>query len=282
MEHPHTFMRFPGGREKALSFTFDDGAPEDRLLIDWMGALGLRGTFNINTGWYGRVFPHCTHMSAAQTFETLNREFAEIACHGSLHVDPTRVDLPTLVWDVMRDRDALEKQFGRPITGYAYPQGAYTPTVMAELERLGFEYARAVGTQGSFRIPGNLYEITATCHLLSDACDSCTQTFLPFRCNTELWWDNADAQLFNIFCHSYQLRGSEEIQAAARRRMEALAGRDDVWYATNIEVVRYIRAYRALVFSLERGFVYNPSCQPVWFRCKEGVRRVGAGEYAAL
>ena len=26
MEHPHTFIRFPGGREKALSFTFDDGA----------------------------------------------------------------------------------------------------------------------------------------------------------------------------------------------------------------------------------------------------------------
>jgi len=282
MEHPHTFIRFPGGREKALSFTFDDGAPEDRLLVERMGALGLRGTFNVNSGWFGRVFPHCTHMSEAETVEVLRRDFVEIACHGALHVDPTRVDLPTLVWDVMRDRAALERLFGRPITGYAYPQGAYTPEVMAELEKLGFEYARAVGTKGSFRVPQNLFELTATCHLLSDACDECTKKFLDFRCGDDLWWDSADALFFNIFCHSYQLRGSEERQQAACRRLEALAGREDVWYATNIELVRYVKAYRSLIFSLERGWVYNPSCQTVWLRTKEGVASVAPGGTARL
>ena len=282
MEHPHTFLRFPGGREKALSFTFDDGAVEDARLADRMEALGLRGTFNINSGWFGLVLPHCTHMTEAETLEALDRDCAEIACHGSLHADPTRIDMPTFVWDVMKDRNTLEKMFRRPVTGYAYPQGAYTPEVMKALESLGFEYARAVGMTNGFRLPKNFFEITATCHLLGDSCPDCIERFLAFRCSEDLWWDSADGQFFNIFLHSYELRGNEALWQTAFSRMETLSGRDDVWYASNVEVVRYIKAYRSLVFSLERGSVYNPSCTAVWFRCKEGVCRVGPGETVLL
>ena len=282
MEHPHTFLRFPGGLEKALSFTFDDGVTEDIRLAEKMGELGLRGTFNINSGWFGHVVPHCVHMTEEEIRSGLLKDHVEIACHGSLHVDPTRVDLPTFAWDAMKDRNALEKLTGRPVTGFAYPQGAYTPKAMQTLEELGFEYARAVGFPGDFRLPNNFFELTASCHLLSDACDECTDRFLAFRCIDDLWWDAADGQFYNIFCHSYEMRGDEGKWQTAFRRLEALAGREDVWYATNIEVVRYVKAYRSLIFSLERDSVYNPSCQSVWFRCLEGVVRVGPGETLRL
>ncbi len=280
MVHPHTFLRFPGGLEKAVSFTFDDGTVEDRRVADRMGELGLRGTFNINSGWFGRKTFN-PRLTAEETVEALDRDFVEIACHGAFHVDPTRVDASTFIWDVMRDRDALEKLFRRPITGFAYPQSAFTKDAMELLERLGFEYARA-GGGSEFRLPKNCYELRTTCHLLSGGFDEYAEKFLPFRCSDDLWWDSADAQFFNIFCHSYEISGKGGRWETAFRHMEAVAGHSDIWYATNIEVIRYIRAYRALVFSLERGSVYNPSCRTVWFRHDGGIGSVGPGETAAF
>ena len=39
--------------------------------------------------------------------------------------------------------------------------------------------------------------------------------------------------------------------------------------ATNMEIVRYIRAMRSLIFNVDNTQVYNPTCQRVWFTCDE-------------
>ena len=46
------FMRFPGGKRKALTLSYDDGVEQDIRLIDIMKKHGLKGTFNINSGMY--------------------------------------------------------------------------------------------------------------------------------------------------------------------------------------------------------------------------------------
>ncbi len=46
------FMRFPGGRKKALTLSYDDGVEQDRRLMQIMDAHGLKGTFNLNSGEY--------------------------------------------------------------------------------------------------------------------------------------------------------------------------------------------------------------------------------------
>ena len=54
------FMRFPGGKSKALTLSYDDAVEQDIRLIEIMKANGLKGTFNINTGLYaeeGKVYP---------------------------------------------------------------------------------------------------------------------------------------------------------------------------------------------------------------------------------
>ena len=41
------FMRFPGGKKKALTLSYDDGVEQDIRLIDIMKKNGLKGTFNL-------------------------------------------------------------------------------------------------------------------------------------------------------------------------------------------------------------------------------------------
>ena len=45
MKHSHVFMRFPGGRYRAVSLTFDDGSEQDEWVVGLLRRLGLKGTF---------------------------------------------------------------------------------------------------------------------------------------------------------------------------------------------------------------------------------------------
>ena len=69
-----------------------------------------------------------------------------------------------------------------------------------------------------------------------------------------------------VWGHSYEFNNNnnwELIEDFCRK----MSGKTDVWYATNIEIVRYVNAVRALVFNADMTMVYNPSAQPVWFTC---------------
>ena len=43
-------MRFPGGKPKALTLSYDDGVEQDVKLIEIAEKYGIKGTFNINSG----------------------------------------------------------------------------------------------------------------------------------------------------------------------------------------------------------------------------------------
>ena len=46
---------------------------------------------------------------------------------------------------------------------------------------------------------------------------------------------------------------------------EKLSGKEDTWYATNIEICNYVNAYKSLVFCADRTTVYNPTLYEIWF-----------------
>lgn len=68
--------------------------------------------------------------------------------------------------------------------------------------------------------------------------------------------------------------------------MEAFAekagGHEDVWYATNIEIVQYTAAYKSLLFSVDGTRVFNPSPITIWFAKDETLISVPAGESRQL
>ena len=45
--------------------------------------------------------------------------------------------------------------------------------------------------------------------------------------------------------------------------------RDDIWYATNLEIYEYVEAYGRLVLSMKGDRIYNPSAFRVYFE-KDG------------
>jgi len=55
-----------------------------------------------------------------------------------------------------------------------------------------------------------------------------------------------------------------------------------VWFATNIEIVRYIKALRMLEFSVKRDIVYNPSAISVWLSVNGRAVEVKGGEIVEI
>jgi hypothetical protein len=55
-----------------------------------------------------------------------------------------------------------------------------------------------------------------------------------------------------------------------------------VWYATNIEIMDYIKAVRGLRFSVDCRIVSNPSATPVWIGVDGGPVKIGAGQTVKL
>ena len=54
------YLRFPDGKPKALTFSYDDGVETDKRLIEIFQKHGLKGTFNINSLLFapeGTVYP---------------------------------------------------------------------------------------------------------------------------------------------------------------------------------------------------------------------------------
>ncbi len=41
---------FPRGKIRALTFSYDDGATQDKRLVDILNHFNLKGTFNLNAG----------------------------------------------------------------------------------------------------------------------------------------------------------------------------------------------------------------------------------------
>ncbi|MNC81582.1 hypothetical protein D3C75_1347530 [compost metagenome] len=43
-----------------------------------------------------------------------------------------------------------------------------------------------------------------------------------------------------------------------------IGNREDIWYATNMEIVDYMNGYQDLRFSASMDLVYNPSYISIW------------------
>ena len=43
------------GKNKAITFSYDDGVTQDRRLIEILNRYGLKATFNINSFWTARM-----------------------------------------------------------------------------------------------------------------------------------------------------------------------------------------------------------------------------------
>ena len=101
----YRFLRFPEGRAKAVTLSYDDGCRQDIRFSEIISEYGLRCTFNVTSD------ERCG--SKALTVEQVRENFLdkghEVAVHTSHHPFLERLPESVVVSEIMEDRKTLEK-----------------------------------------------------------------------------------------------------------------------------------------------------------------------------
>ena len=270
------FMRFPEGKAKALTLSYDDGVEQDIRLIEIMKANGLKGTFNINTGCYseeGKVFPAGQvhrRMSKSLAKKTYLNSGMEVAVHTLTH--------PYLEWEadnvcayeVLQDRKNIEEDYGVITRGMAYPYGTYSDSVVATLKQCGIVYSRTTISTEKFDIPTDWLSLSATCHHIYPRLMDLAHKFVEDKVERNPW-------LFYLWGHSYEFEQKDNWNVI-EEFAEYTGNRDDIWYATNIEIYDYVAAYKQLIFSVDGKTIYNPTATTLFFEHRNKIYCIKPGE----
>lgn len=252
-------ITFPGGRTKALTLSYDDGRDFDRKLVQIFNDHGLKGTFHLNAGMLNSPIK-----VAPEELRTLYAGH-EVACHGFTHPFLERLPRTEVMREVWQDRELLEKYVSYPVTGMSYPYGSSDDAVVEILRNCGIEYCRTTASTRTFSLPNDLLLWHPTCHHRD------MMEFIPGFLNYRF-----GLGVFYVWGHSYEF-GNAGNWDDMERFADQVAGKENVWYATNIELARYIKAFRALVTSADGRRAYNPSAVTVWITSPNGALPVAPG-----
>lgn len=268
------WMVFPKGLSKALTLSYDDGVEQDARLIAIMNRNGLKGTFNLNGGQFspeGTVFPN-GHIHRRMTRQAAYDLYAgsghEVAVHALWHGDLPDLPPAHAIWQVMRDREELENMFGCIVRGMAYPYGTVTPELAETLKGCGIAYSRTVESTRRFDLPHNWLQMPATCHHDDPRLMELAQKFVsgkPYR-----------PQLFYLWGHSYEFEANNNWQVI-EDFAAFVGGREDIWYATNIEIHDYVEAWRSMHISADGKRLYNPSALTLWANANGSIIEIPSG-----
>ena len=268
------YMRFPGGMEKAITFSYDDGVVADKKLIAILDKYGLKGTFNLNSklfnvpAWHGR-------MDEEQTINTFKNSGHEVALHGARHIFLGKVPLPLAVKEVADNRAYLEEKFGCIVNGMAYAYSGVDDETVQALKALGVQYARTTVSTHSFAIPSDWLHLNPTVHHTEPELNALTDKFLSGKPSDE--FKNREPWLFYIWGHSYEFDDNDnwDVIEDVCRRISQTGG---VWAATNGDICDYVKCYQSLVYSLDGERVFNPSHRTVWLEIRGKVYEIESGE----
>ena len=261
------YIKFPEGKGKAVTFSYDDGIIQDKRLIELFDKYGLRATFNLSSKvFYDRDVLEVTDWWKPMTLEEARELYKdtphEIALHAHTHPFPHALHSTDLMtYDVIKNREILEREFGGIITGMAYPQGTYTQDTIDALKASGVSYCRTVkNTYGFNYPPENWLTLHPTCHHNYEKIFELIDKFMEIP-----YGDAATSGMFYIWGHSYELDVDNNWDHM-EKICEKISGKDDIWYATNIEIYNYQKAFEALRISLDGKVIHNPSATDVWIR----------------
>lgn len=277
----YKFLRFPEGKAKAVTLSYDDGCPEDLRFSDTITKAGLKCTFNLNSDKmrHGRL-----------SKETIEEYFLsrghEIAVHGANHKAQGTARPIEGIRDVLDCRLELEERFGIIIRGMAYPDtginlfsnGASYSNIKNYLTDLGIVYSRTLGGDNkSFELPADWHAWMPSCHHSNPEVLNFADSFLNVNVSPNTYHARRTPRLFYLWGHSYEFETNnnwELLDEICAR----LGGRDDIWYATNIEIYDYVNAYNSLIYSADGTIIYNPTLIDVWFDVDAKLYKIASGE----
>lgn len=277
----YEYLRFPGGRTKALTLSYDDGARADVRLCETLNKYGIKCTFNLVSS----LVQDESRMPKKFIREELLGKGHEIAVHGEHHRGLDVARSIEGIRDTLNCRLALEKEFGIIVRGMAYPDRTVNKTKFPEayarirpfLEELEIAYARTTGGDNDgFALPTDFLNWVPTAHHKNPELMRYIDTFLETDVNAQ-YSSRRSPRLFYLWGHAFEFDKDDNWELLDRI-CERLGGREDIWYATNMEIYEYITAFRALIYSADNSIVYNPTLKTIWFDRDETLFKIEPGE----
>lgn len=284
MARKERYLRFPGGRAKALTLSYDDGCFLDRKLVELMRNAGVKGTFNISANCLrsddepvntSNVYQHMTN---AECLETYRPDICEVAIHGYDHNQLPDMDSASVCGQILDDRRSLEAMFDRQIHGMAYPYGSFNDTVVEIAKLCGIRYSRTTVSTEKFTMPKSKDEwlrLPATCHHKNPRLMELCEKFLYME-------KHRQPQMFYLWGHTYEF-GEKDNWYVIEEFFDKMKGHDDIWYATNMEIYQVWEDFQRLETSADGSRIYNPNLRSVWFATFKGdVYEVKPGQTVTL
>lgn len=275
------FMRYPNGKAKAVTFSYDDGVPQDKRLAELFDKYGMKGTFNFNNLCMRRE-----NFSNEQIQEYFLSKGHEIAIHGAYHRANGNLRAIEGIRDVLDCRLELEERCGQIIRGMAYPDSGITrmgnfgtyEQIKNYLTELDIAYARTLGgDNNSFLLPQDFHAWMPTAHHDNPKIMEYIEEFINLDISPNVYHAKRLPRLLYIWGHSYEFDSHnnwEHIEGICKK----LANNDEIWFATNIEIYDYVQAYKSLQYSADGHIVYNPALFTIWLDVDSKLYSIKSGE----
>lgn len=275
------FMRYPDGKAKAVTFSYDDGVPQDKKLAELFHKYGLKATFNFNSTTFRKE--NYTKEQIKEYFLSLGHE---IAVHGAYHRANGNLRPIEGIRDVLDCRLELEELCGQIIRGMAYPDTGINQKgnfitysqIKNYLQELDIAYSRTLGgDNNSFKLPEDFHAWMPTAHHNNPKIFEYIDEFLNLDISPKAYHAKRIPRLFYIWGHSYELDRDNNWEHM-EKICQKLSYNDDIWYATNIEIYDYVEAYKSLRYSANGHIIYNPTLYTIWFDVDSKLYSIKPGE----
>ncbi len=251
------FCLYPGGRRRAFTLSYDDGVCQDRRLVEMFNRYGVKATFNLNSGrqsyangWVHESGLEIRHLPAEEIVSLYAGH--EVAVHTLNHQHLESLTPAEIISEVRQDKRNLEERFGCVVEGMAYPYGTYDARIPAILEKEGILYSRTVKETLDFSTPDEMLTWDPSCHHNYAGLLPLAQDFLS---------SDQELALFYVWGHSYEFDVNNNWDIM-EDLLTLVSGKQDVWYATNLQICRYLLAMREL--KVQGGKLVNPTNTPLW------------------
>jgi len=292
----YRFLRFPQGRIKAVTLSYDDGCYQDIRFSKILNKYGLKGTFNLNSSFIGNenTGRHYTvkgkkipmrYMTADDIKEHILKYGHEIALHGEHHIANGKLRSIEGIQEILNCRLGIEKEFGIIVRGLAYPDsginhlcnGSTKESIKQYLSELDIAYARSLNSvSGSMDLISDPYCWNPTIYHASPNMFAHIEKFLSYN-PKEVTPQRRLPKIFFFWGHTYEYDEKENWDYP-EEICKKLSGYDDIWYATNIEICDYINAYHSLIYSADSTIIYNPTVITVWFETNSKIYKIDPGQ----
>ena len=258
---------YPGGKQKAFNFTYDDGVMQDIRFVELMNRYGLKGTFNLNSelmkNRFAWIHPNGMEVKRLDT-DTARWLYRghEIASHTRTH--PYMQDLTEgeVMDQLAGDKRELEEMLGVEVAGFAVPFHYYSPMIADCAKKCGFEYARMSEFSGHYRPCRDYWYWKTGFYHIEPGLEEFVAGFLE---------SDEELAVCQIVGHSYDL-DAEKLWGTMEEILRRISETEAVWSCTNLELVRYLKAMdRVEICGNE---IRNHSDTDLWFEINGEIRTV--------